>query len=105
MYVYIYMYIYIYIYITETNFIVQSHSDLEQAVGRWRLGGESRVRSMASPPEICGGHSDTGTHFSPSTSVLSLSVSFHQCSIFFFFFLIILLSEGQAGEAWESLNK
>jgi len=42
------------------------------------------------------------TGFPPSTSVflLSLSVSFHECSIFIF-----LLSEGQASGAWEPLTK
>jgi hypothetical protein len=33
-----------------------------------------------------------------------LPISFHQCPIFFLF-LIIILSEGHAGEAWETLNK
>jgi hypothetical protein len=42
-------------------------------------------------------HSSTGTS-------IPLSVSFHQSSIPIFI-LTLLLSEGQAGEAWEPSNK
>jgi hypothetical protein len=40
------------------------------AVARRLLTAETRFRSQASPCEICGGQSGTGTGFSPITSVL-----------------------------------
>ena len=50
------------------------------AVSLRRLITETHVRSHASPCEISGGQHGSGTGFSPSTSVLPLSVSFHQRS-------------------------
>jgi hypothetical protein len=54
---------------------------MAQAVSRRPLNAEARVRSRVSPCGICGGQSGTGTGFSPSTSVFSLSISFHRGSI------------------------
>ena len=42
---------------------------MAQAVSRRPLAAEARVRSLVSTCGICGGHSGTGTGFSPSTSV------------------------------------
>jgi hypothetical protein len=42
---------------------------MAQAVSRRPLTAEARVRSRASLCGICDGQSDTGTGFSPSTSV------------------------------------
>jgi hypothetical protein len=50
--------------------------DMAQAVSRWPLTAESRVRVRVSPCGIYGGQRGTGTSFSPSSSV-PLSISFH----------------------------
>jgi hypothetical protein len=42
---------------------------MAQAVSRRPLTAEARVRSWVGTCGICGGHSGTGTGFSPSTSV------------------------------------
>ena len=42
--------------------------------------------------------------FPPEYFSFSLSVSFHQCSIFIFIYML-LLPDGQAGEAWEPSKK
>jgi hypothetical protein len=42
---------------------------MAQVVSRRPLTAEARVRAMVNPREICGGHSGTGTGFSPSSSV------------------------------------
>jgi hypothetical protein len=44
-------------------------SALAEAVSRWRVTAEERVRSQLSPFEIRSGETDTGTGFCPSTSV------------------------------------
>ena len=44
---------------------------MAQAVSRRPVTAQARVRSRGSPCETCGGHSVTGSGFSPSISVLS----------------------------------
>jgi hypothetical protein len=41
---------------------------MDQAVSRRPLTAESRVRARVNPCGICGGHSGTGTGFSPTYS-------------------------------------
>jgi hypothetical protein len=53
---------------------------MAQAVSRRPLTAESRVCARVNPCEIYGGQSGTETGFSPSSSVFTLSVSFHRRS-------------------------
>jgi hypothetical protein len=50
---------------------------MAQAVSRWFLTAEARVRVRVIPCGIYGGPSGTGTSFSHSYLVFPLSVSFH----------------------------
>jgi hypothetical protein len=80
------------------NFSRRQGRAIVQAVSRRPLTAQKRVQSQASQCTVYGGQSVTGTgseYFS-----FSISLSFHQISILIFI-LILLLSEGQAGEAWE----
>jgi hypothetical protein len=47
---------------------------IAQVVSRRPLIGEARVRARVSPCGICGGQSDTGAGFSPSSSGFPLSI-------------------------------
>jgi len=51
---------------------------MAQAVRRWPLTSEARIRAQVSPCRICGGHIGTGTEFSPEFFGSLLSVSFHR---------------------------
>jgi hypothetical protein len=55
-----------------------SNLAIVQAVSRRPLTVDGRVRSQASPHEICGGQSGTGASLSLSNSGFFLSVSFYQ---------------------------
>lgn len=78
-------------------------TDMSQVVSRRSFYSKARDQSCkihkskfpAVQTGIC-----TGFPSSTSVFLLSLSVSFHECSI-----RIFLLSEGQAGGAWEPLTK
>jgi hypothetical protein len=62
------------------------------AVSRRPYTTEAWVRSQA--------ENGTGTRFSPSTSVFSLSASFDSCCVLLFICLL-LVPEGQTNDAWE----
>jgi hypothetical protein len=47
----------------------------DNAMSRWHFTVKTRLRSLVSPSEICGEHSDTGIAFSPGTSFFPPSLS------------------------------
>ena len=70
---------------------------MDQAVNRQPLTAEARDRFQFSLCEGYGGKSGTGTDFCPRTLV-SLPVSFHQCSILVFIYML-RLPEEEKGES------
>jgi hypothetical protein len=64
-------------------------------LGHWPLNTEIWVGSWVNPSEMCGRQSSTGTGFSPSTCLQS--ITFHLCSKVAFI-LKLFLSEGQVGD-------
>jgi hypothetical protein len=56
---------------------------MAQAVSRWPLTAEARVRARVNPCGICDGQSGTGQVFSEFFG-FPLPVSFHHCSIFIY---------------------
>jgi hypothetical protein len=53
---------------------------MAQVVSRRPLTEEARFRTRVNPCGIYGGQSGTGTGFSPSSSVLSVNISFRRRS-------------------------
>jgi hypothetical protein len=53
---------------------MNSDRAMVQAVSRWPVTSEARVRTRINPCEICDGQSGTGTGFSPSSSVSPVSI-------------------------------
>jgi len=86
--------------------IIQTNLKLPRPCSDWGGLSQDSYRgepgSIVSPCEICGRQSGTGKSLPLGTPGFPLSVLFHQCSILISF--VILLSEGQAGEAWEPSN-
>jgi hypothetical protein len=74
---------------------------MTQWVSRRPVIAEGRVRSQASPCGIFGLQSDTGTGFSPRTSIRRSQ--YHSTKLQYSS-LILLLVEGQAGEGCEVYN-
>jgi hypothetical protein len=56
---------------------------MAQAVSRWPLTAEARVRARVDPCGICGGQSGTGQVFSKYFG-FPCKISFHHCSIFIY---------------------
>jgi hypothetical protein len=71
-----------YLYIEVSKMITGRY--LAQAVIRRPVTSEARVQSQVILGGVYGGKSGLGTGISLSTSVLPLSVSLHQCSIFIY---------------------
>jgi hypothetical protein len=64
-----------------------------KAIRHRRFTTEDRFRSQACPCGIYGGLSDTGSGFSPITSVFSLLMSFFRCCILMFIVILQLFEE------------
>jgi len=65
-----------------------------QAIRLWLFTAEDRFRSLASLYGIYGGQSDTGSGYSPRTSVFFLLMSFFRCSVLIFV-VTLQLCEGE----------
>jgi hypothetical protein len=56
--------------------------------GCWHVSADAQFLTQANPHKFCGGKSGTGTGCVPNILVLSLSQSFHRCTILIYMFLL-----------------
>ena len=77
---------------------------MAQTVNGRVVTAEARIQSQASPCNIYGGQSGTGTGFSPTTSVFPCQ--YHSTSTpYTYSSARSFLTQGQTGESWEPSNK